>query len=82
METDPFSKRSCYLVILDFWTMDKVQKPISSQCYRPSSEPFRIITNVSKQSVWENILNEKMNTASGGVTSGKVTICKNKEMGG
>jgi hypothetical protein len=22
--------------------MDKVQKPISSQCYIPSSEPFRI----------------------------------------
>jgi hypothetical protein len=24
------------------WTMDKVQKPIDSECYTPSSEPFGI----------------------------------------
>ena len=30
-EADPASETSCYLVILDFRTMDKVQKPISSQ---------------------------------------------------
>jgi hypothetical protein len=36
------SETSCYLVILDFRTMDKVQKPISSQCYIPSLETFRI----------------------------------------
>jgi hypothetical protein len=41
-EADPVSETSCYLVILDFWTMDEVQKPITSQCYIPSSEPFRI----------------------------------------
>ena len=40
------------VTILDFRTMDKVQKPVSSQCYEyiPSSEHFRIyriIINVS-----------------------------------
>jgi hypothetical protein len=26
---------------LNHWTMDKVQKPINSECYTPSSEPIR-----------------------------------------
>jgi hypothetical protein len=26
---------------LEFWTMDKVQKPSGSECYTPSLEPFR-----------------------------------------
>jgi hypothetical protein len=30
-EADPFSEMLCYLVILDFRMMDKVQKPISSK---------------------------------------------------
>jgi hypothetical protein len=30
-EADPVSETPCYLVILDFRTLDKVQKPISSQ---------------------------------------------------
>jgi hypothetical protein len=30
-EADPVPETSCYLVILDFRTMDEVQKPISSQ---------------------------------------------------
>jgi hypothetical protein len=42
-EADPASETSCYLVILDFQTVDEVQKPISSQCYTPSSEPFRFV---------------------------------------
>jgi hypothetical protein len=27
---------------LEYWTMGKVQKPSDSECYTPSSEPFRI----------------------------------------
>jgi hypothetical protein len=27
---------------LNHWTMDKVHKPTDSECYTPSSEPFRI----------------------------------------
>jgi hypothetical protein len=27
---------------LEYWTMDKVQKSINSECYTPSSEPIRI----------------------------------------
>jgi hypothetical protein len=38
-EADPASKN---IVILDFWIMDKVQKPISSQCYISLSEHFRM----------------------------------------
>jgi hypothetical protein len=49
-EADPVSETSCYLLILDFRTMDKVQKPVSSQCYIPSSEPFRIYTAESSHS--------------------------------
>jgi hypothetical protein len=30
-EADPVSETSCYLIILDFRTMDEVQKAISSQ---------------------------------------------------
>jgi hypothetical protein len=41
-EADPVPETSCYLVILNFRTMEKVQKPISSQCYMPSSGHFRI----------------------------------------
>jgi hypothetical protein len=40
--------RSCYLVISDFRTMDKVHKPISSQCYVPSSERFGIYFNICR----------------------------------
>jgi hypothetical protein len=41
-EADPVSETSCYLIILNFRTMDRVQKPISSQCYIQSSGPFKI----------------------------------------
>jgi hypothetical protein len=44
-ETDPVSETSCFLVseILDD---GKVQKPSNSECYTPSSEPYR--TNEKK----------------------------------
>jgi hypothetical protein len=38
-ETDPVSKMLCSL---EYWTMDKVQKPSNPKCYTPSTEPFRI----------------------------------------
>lgn len=28
--------------VLEHWMLDEVQKPSSSECYTPSSEPFRI----------------------------------------
>jgi hypothetical protein len=40
METDPVSETLCLLVI-EFQTMDKVQKPIVNECCTPSSEPYR-----------------------------------------
>jgi hypothetical protein len=39
MGTDPVSETLCSL---EYWTMDKVQKPSNLECYKPSSEPFRI----------------------------------------
>jgi hypothetical protein len=30
---------------INHWTMDKVQKPSNSECYTPSSEPFRFGVN-------------------------------------
>jgi hypothetical protein len=44
METDPVLKR-CFLV-LEFWTMGKVQKLKDSECYTPSSEPLRFFKGV------------------------------------
>jgi hypothetical protein len=31
----------CVLLLLDYQTMAKVQKPSNCECYKPSSEPFR-----------------------------------------
>jgi hypothetical protein len=39
MQTDPVSEMLCFL---EYRIMGKVQKPIDSECYSPSSEPFRI----------------------------------------
>ena len=36
------------VVILDFQTMDKVQKPIASQCYIPSSKHFKTCMGLIK----------------------------------
>jgi hypothetical protein len=35
---------------LEFWITDKVQKPVDSECYTPTSEPFRLyeMYNVKK----------------------------------
>jgi hypothetical protein len=41
-ETDPVSKTLFFFYFLQYWTMDKVQRPSNSECYTPSSEPFRI----------------------------------------
>jgi hypothetical protein len=38
-ETDPISEMMCSL---EYRTTDKVQKPINSERYTPSSEPFRL----------------------------------------
>jgi hypothetical protein len=29
-------------VVLEYWTIDKVQKRSNHECYKPSSEPFKI----------------------------------------
>jgi hypothetical protein len=42
METDPVSEMLYSVVFYEYWTMDEVQKPSNSECYTPSSEPFRI----------------------------------------
>jgi hypothetical protein len=39
----PLSETSCFYS-LEYRTMEKVQKPSNSVCYRPPSEPFRINT--------------------------------------
>jgi hypothetical protein len=40
---------------LEFRTMDKVQKPSDSECYAPSSEPFKIyLESYSKQKLLSN----------------------------
>jgi hypothetical protein len=45
---DPvFETFSLILEFLVYWTMDKVQKPINSECYTPSSEPIRIYLKFS-----------------------------------
>jgi hypothetical protein len=41
METGPVSKMSCFYS-LEYRMMEKVQEPSNSECYTPSSEPFRI----------------------------------------
>jgi hypothetical protein len=38
-ETEPVSGMLCSL---EYWMVDKVQKPSNQKCYSPSSEPFRI----------------------------------------
>jgi hypothetical protein len=45
METDPVSETLCFLFV-EIQTMDKVQKLSSSECYTPSSEPFRKQNNL------------------------------------
>jgi hypothetical protein len=40
-ETGSVSETLCFLVI-EFRTMDKVQKPNIDECYTPSSEPYRV----------------------------------------
>jgi hypothetical protein len=57
-EADPVSQTSCDLVILDIRTMHKVQKPVSSQHYIPSSESFRNssslpCSNIRQKQMWE-----------------------------
>jgi hypothetical protein len=37
-ETDTDSKILCSL---EYWTVDKVQKPRNHECYTPSPEPFK-----------------------------------------
>jgi hypothetical protein len=41
METSSF-QNVLFSSFLEYWTMDKVQKPSNSECYTRSSEPFRI----------------------------------------
>jgi hypothetical protein len=36
------SKILCFSVLLEYRTMDKVQKPSNAECYTPSSEPIAI----------------------------------------
>jgi hypothetical protein len=33
---------------LEYWTIDKVKKPSNSECYTPSSEPFKIYSAESE----------------------------------
>jgi hypothetical protein len=42
-ETDPVSETLCFLVLffLECLTMEKAQKLSKSECYTPSSEPFK-----------------------------------------
>jgi hypothetical protein len=42
METDPASET---LYSLEYWTLEKVQKPSNPICYTPSSESFTIYLN-------------------------------------
>jgi hypothetical protein len=40
-EIDPVSE-TLFASYLEFLTMEKVWKPSDSECYTPSSEPFRV----------------------------------------
>jgi hypothetical protein len=44
-----------FLVILEYWTTDKVQKPSDSECYTPLSEPYGIFRcNLSTKHIPNN----------------------------
>jgi hypothetical protein len=45
LENKTFRKPDLFPSSGQYWTMDKVQKPINSECYTPSSEPIRIYGN-------------------------------------
>jgi hypothetical protein len=42
METNPVSETLHSLVLLEYWTTAKVQRPSNPECYTPSSGPFSI----------------------------------------
>jgi hypothetical protein len=54
-ETDPVSE-TLFSNFLEYWMMDKAQKPSNSKCYTPSSEPIRIYTKE-----WTRHLNDEDN---------------------
>jgi hypothetical protein len=46
--------KCCVFQFLEYWTMDKVQKPSNSECYTPSSEPLKIHSFSVKKGKWVN----------------------------
>jgi hypothetical protein len=40
-----------FFLVLEYWTMDNVQKLSNPECYTPSSEPFRIYFIISSLTI-------------------------------
>jgi hypothetical protein len=65
---------SCSLEFLEYRTMGEVQKPINSECYAPSSEPFRILS-----SAWQT-RRRKTRKKEAGTGDSPETLCANKTL--